>query len=276
MSLVKHEGDAGVGLDGRGWESVWWACRGETITIRHGAWDLPARVASRDDLLGWVVVSGLICREVGLRDRYLLELLGPCEVVQPPNVPDTPRLGGLVRLTAATETTLMVLGRSFLRASARWPGLLAVINRALEAQRQRLAIQAAIAHLPRAEHRLLLQMWHLADRWGRVTPEGTVIALPLTHDLLGHLAAARRSTTTLALGTLEAEGVIRRLDDGAWLLTPVAEMRVNGIARTTESARVLGDTLKLRQRASAALEEARALQAEARQIRARGGRPRLK
>jgi len=276
MTLVERDRDNGAApaVEERGWELVWRACQGQTIRVGQGAWDLPARVGDRDDLVGWVVMKGLLCREVGLHDRYLLEILGPGDVVQPTAVPDPPALGGPLRLTAAIQTTLMVLGLPFIRTSARWPSVLAVVNRRLESQRQRLAIQAVIAHFPRAEHRLLLQMWHLADRWGRATPEGTVLTLPLTHDLLGHLAAARRSTSTLALSALEADRIIRRLDDGCWLLTPKAAEQVDTLAQTSRIARTLGETLKLRQITSEARAESRALRAEARQIRTRGGRGR--
>lgn len=68
---------------------------------------------------------------------------------------------------------LVVLGESFIGAAARWPSLLATVQRRLEAQRESLAIQGLIAHLPRAEHRLLLMLWHLAERWGYVTPKAS-------------------------------------------------------------------------------------------------------
>jgi CRP-like cAMP-binding protein len=266
MTLLGHDAGPASTPDERGWELVWRACQGRAIEVSPGAWELPARAGSRDDLVGWAVIEGLICREVALRDRHMLELLGPGDVVLPTGVPDPPELGEPPRLTATVQTTLMVLGLPFIRAAARWPTVLAVVNRRLESQRQRLAIQAVIAHVPRAEHRLLLQMWHLAGRWGRTTSEGTVLTLPLTHDLLGQLAAARRSTSTLALSALESEGIIRRLDDGCWLLTPVAQRRVAALSRTGKTGRVLGETLQLRQRMLDAREESQALRAEAEQL----------
>jgi DNA-binding transcriptional ArsR family regulator len=252
-------------VDEPGWELVWWACRNHMITVERGEWDLPARVGDRDDMLGWVVMDGLVCREIRLRDRGLLELLGPGDVVQPTSVRDAPGLTDAPRLTTAVQTTLLVLGISLIRVSAKYPAALGLINRRLEAQRQRLATQALIAHLPRAEHRLLLQMWHLAERWGRETPEGTVLALPLTHDLLGHLAAARRSTSTLALRALEDDGLICRREDGTWLLTPAAEEQVRLLTPDNSASRLLGQTLRLR--STQVLEESRALRAEAEQLR---------
>jgi hypothetical protein len=140
------------------------------------------------------------------------------------------------------------------------------VHRRLEAQRESLAIQGLIAHLPRAEHRVLLALWHLAERWGRVVPEGTLLPLALTHDLLGQLSAARRSTVTLATGGLEADGYLRRLDDGTWLLPVAAAEKVAAISRPGRNGRVLGETFMLRQQMADVREEARALRAEAKQV----------
>ena len=235
--ILDLDPDLGSGVGEEEWGLARSACRGELFCLPTGVWRVSDSAGERDDLLGFVIVEGLVCREVGLRDRYMLELLGPGDVLQlPVAVPDRPRLGGPVRLTAAVDTVLVALGDSLARAAGRWPGLLAVVHRRVEAQRESLAIQGLIAHLPRVEQRFLLTLWHLADRWGRVTPDGTLLSLPLTHDLLGQLTAARRSTVTLAVSSLESDGYIRRTDDGAWLLTARGERRVAAIARTNENA----------------------------------------
>jgi hypothetical protein len=135
-------------------------------------------------------------------------------------------------LTAVIDSELLALAGRFLTAAARWPCLMTSMQARLENQRAHLAVEGLIAHIPRVEHRLLLMLWHLADRWGRVTPEGTAIPLALSHDLLSQLAAARRSTTTIALSALERDGRIARLDDGSWLLTTAAERMVQAIAKT--------------------------------------------
>jgi CRP/FNR family transcriptional regulator, cyclic AMP receptor protein len=242
--------DLGRGVNVEEWDAARRACRGTLLRLSDGVWDVPLLAGERDDLLGLLIVDGLLCREVSLHDRHMLELLGPGAVLQLPVVSERPRLGGDIRLTAVTGAMLVGLGESFIHAAGRWPTLLPAIHRRLEAQREHLAIQGLIAHLPRAEHRLLLQLWHLADRYGRVTPEGTQLPLPLRHDLLGQLAACRRSTVTLAIGALASEGCIRRMADGSWLITAIAERRVDAIARGNGTARVLGESL-MRPRSSA-------------------------
>jgi len=260
--------DLGWGLGEKEWDAARQACRGPLVRVQPGVWSLPASAGVRDDLLGFLIVRGLLCREVGLRERHMFELLGPGDVLPPPALGEGPRLGGPIGLTALRETLLVELGASFIRAAARWPVLMASWARRLEAQRQHLAIQGLIAHLPREEHRLLLMLWHLADRWGHVTPTGTVLPVPLTHDLLGHLTAARRSTVTIALSMVESAGAIRRLGDGSWLLTAAAEEMVDEIALPGNGTHAIGQSLMFRQRTADAGAETRALRAEAKQIRA--------
>jgi hypothetical protein len=60
--------------------------------------------------------------------------------------------------------------------------------------------------------------WELADRWGRVHPDGVHLDLPLTHELLSHLAAARRPSVSGALTRLADSGRVKRVGR-AWVLT---------------------------------------------------------
>ena len=59
---------------------------------------------------------------------------------------------------------------------------------------------------------------HIAERTGRVTAEGTIIPVRLTHEALGKLVGARRPTVSLAMKELAADGRLRRQPDGTWLL----------------------------------------------------------
>lgn len=230
---------------------------------------IPEAAGDRSDILGMLIVDGLLCREVTLRGRHLLELLGPGEVVQLPVLATRPRLGPPVALTAVTAMELVVLGESYIRAGARWPALLAAVQRRLETQREHLAIQGLIAHLPKAEDRLLATLWHLAERFGYVTREGTVLPLPFGHEILGQLSAARRSTATLALRSLASENVVHRMTDGSWLLTAAAGCRIHAIVQTSPSAPILGERLMLQQSATDNIAGSRTLSREAGQIRAR-------
>jgi CRP/FNR family cyclic AMP-dependent transcriptional regulator len=60
-------------------------------------------------------------------------------------------------------------------------------------------------------------MWELADRYGRVHPDGVHLRLPLTHDVFAELAAARRPSISTAFGRLSRSGRLDRSDE-SWVL----------------------------------------------------------
>jgi hypothetical protein len=76
----------------------------------------------------------------------------------------------------------------------------------------------AIVQVPRLDERLWMIFWELADRWGKVRPDGVYLELPLTHELLSYVAAARRPSVSGALTKLAEGGRVRRAGR-AWLLT---------------------------------------------------------
>lgn len=266
--VLELDPDLGAGVWPEDWEAARRVCRGELLSVPRGRWMAPEAAGDRSDILGMLIVEGLLCREVSLRGHHLLELLGPGEVLQLPVLATRPRLGPALALSAVTDAKLVVLGESFIRAGARWPSLLAAVQRRLETQREHLAIQGLIAHLPTAEERLLATLWHLAERFGYVTPQGTVLPLPFGHDILGQLGAAKRSTATLALRSLASEDAVHRLKDGSWLLTAVADRRMHAIAQTSHSSALLGEQLRLHKAAHDNIADSRALRSEAGQIRA--------
>lgn len=270
--LLELDPDLGAGVWPEDWAAARRACRGDLVSVRRGRWTVPEAAGDRNDILGMLIVEGLLCREVALRGRHLLELLGPGEVLQLPVLATRPRLGPSVALTAVTDAKLVVLGESYIRAAARWPSLLAAAQRRLETQREHLAIQGLIAHLPTAEERLLATLWHLAERFGYVTPQGTVLPLPFGHEILGQLSAAKRSTATLALRSLASKNAVHRLKDGSWLLTATADRRIHAIVETNHSSPVLGEQLRLQNAANNNIAESRALRGEARQIRVHAAR----
>jgi CRP-like cAMP-binding protein len=92
------------------------------------------------------------------------------------------------------------------------------LRECLGRQTHRASRHLAILHLPRVEDRIVALFADLAERFGRMTPDGIVIDLPLTHQVIGDLVASRRPTISIALQTLAADGVVQRLDDGRWHL----------------------------------------------------------
>ena len=111
--------------------------------------------------------------------------------------------------------------------SARWPALMhRIVARAVE-RSHALALNVAIHCLQHVELRLLVLLWHLADRFGRVTPEGTVIPLKLSHGDIAELIGSQRPSVSSRLATLAERGQIVRRGDRSWLLRgdPPSEVR---------------------------------------------------
>ena len=81
-----------------------------------------------------------------------------------------------------------------------------------------MAALLAIAQIRRLDLRILTLLWHLADRFGRVRPDGVAVEVPLKHATLAKLLAATRPSVSSALAELASRGEIERLDGGGWLL----------------------------------------------------------
>lgn len=260
--------DLGTDIDPAEWEVARRACRGELLSVPRGPWQA-SDATGRDDLVAYVIVDGLLARELSFRDHSMVELLGHGDALQPPAVSEPPRLGTQTQLTAVSDLLVLALGQPFIRVAARWPALLVVLQRRLERQRESLAIQGLISHRPNAEHRLLLLLWHLSERWGYVTSEGVVLPWPLSHEILGRLIGARRPTVTIALRRLQTASAVRRREDGSWLLTEHAERMVTAVVGTQRVGHSVGERLMLYREFSRNTTHARAVQAEAKQIRLR-------
>jgi len=264
--VLEVDPDLGRNIDPAEWELARQACRGEMLAVPRGQWQATETGCS-GDLVAFVILDGLLARELSLQERCMVELLGGGDVLQPPVVTDRPRLATETRLTAVSDLLLLVLGQPFVRAAARWPTLLTALHRRLEAQRDGLALQGLIAHLPNTEQRLLLMLSHLADRWGYVTPEGIVLPLPLNHEILGLLIGARRPTVSIAVRRLEGEAGLRRREDGSWLLTRTAERMIKAITQPPSVTHSVGERLLLYRQITQPTAQTRALHAEAKQIR---------
>jgi CRP/FNR family cyclic AMP-dependent transcriptional regulator len=168
--------------------------------------------------IGLLVMEGLLIRRVGVDDRFGAELLGEGDLLRPWQGEDS--ASSLSRTTGwrvLEATRVAVLDEHAARIMAGYPPLTgALVARALERTR-RLAVNMAIIHQARVNIRLLMLLWHLADRWGRVRAEGVVLPLHLTHSVLADLVAARRPTVTSSLTDLARQELVEPQARG-WLL----------------------------------------------------------
>lgn len=207
------------------------------LRLEQGPFDIDA-VLTRARSFAAILLDGMLLHRLRVGDQPALRLLGPGDVVSLSGNQRTLLLADSAHRVAAS-TRLALLGDEVLVAVRRWPLLAPGLHILPAAQYERLAAQLVICQLPRVDQRLLGLMWLLAESWGHVTSVGTTLPLSLTHDVLGELIGARRSTVTLALGELSERGALVRQDLG-WLLLE-APPRPTRVLPTIDHPALLAD-----------------------------------
>jgi CRP-like cAMP-binding protein len=188
--------------------------------IRRGPWDAPALATAQPGHLGLLLLEGVVARGVLLADTTSIELMGGGDVLRPWHRDDGASLSRHeIRWTALTDARLALLDRHFAARLPHFPEVNAVIVERLLDRTHRLALTQAISQVNGVDRRLVALFWHLAERWGRVTPNGIAVPLTLSHRELGQLVGARRPTISTALGELARRGELIRRADGSWLLS---------------------------------------------------------
>jgi CRP/FNR family transcriptional regulator, cyclic AMP receptor protein len=185
-------------------------------------WD-PTEISARatPGWLGLLVIEGVLIRSVSVTTRTASELIGPGDLIRPWDADaEYPPLPVEVGWRIVRPTRLAVLDADFARRVARWPTVTSAIAGRVASRARSLALGHAVSHLPRADSRLLILFWLLAERWGTVRPDGVHITLSLTHEVLATLIGVRRPAVTLALQRLTDGGLVSRSGSGGWLLRP--------------------------------------------------------
>jgi hypothetical protein len=165
------------------------------------------------------VLGGVLASDVLVEDVVSTELLGAGDLLRPWPL-DAPErlLEDETRWTVLADCRVAVLDHRFAFKLARFPEVYGSLLERTERRARRLARTQAIAELHRVDRRLLAMFWHLAERWGRMTGEGVVIPLDLSHRLLGQLVGARRPTVSTAIAELARDGAVQRTVEGGWLM----------------------------------------------------------
>jgi len=187
------------------------------VEIRTGLWDARREADRARDGYGLLVLDGVLVRRVGYAGRYGAELLAAGDLLRPWEYDGEETLGFETGWRVLVPTRLAVLDLHWTERMGRYSRVgPALAGRAL-ARSRRLAAMMAIAQQPRLDDRLWMLFWELADRHGRVHADGVHVDLPLTHEVLSHLVAARRPSVSGALTKLAAQGRLRRNGRG-WVL----------------------------------------------------------
>jgi CRP-like cAMP-binding protein len=129
-------------------------------------------------------------------------------------------VGPHVSCYAIEASLIHLVDRDRMATWMRDPDLAANLVRVLSDQIAERELAVAIALEPRVERRLLLKLRQLAERWGRVTPDGIRLDLRLTHQELANMVGAVRESVTLALGRLAEAGEIEVRNRTLTIKTP--------------------------------------------------------
>jgi CRP/FNR family transcriptional regulator, cyclic AMP receptor protein len=190
-----------------------------THRLPVGPWDISRLAGASGDHVGLLILDGVLARELVVADQISVELLGPGDLVRPWQGTSRAALLPVDAMWSVLSTlTVAVLDRRFAAEAARYPEITAVLFDRLGERSLRLATTQAISQLTRVDRRLKALFWHLAERWGRVSGDGVVVPLALTHRILGQLVGARRPTVSTALSELAERAELVRRADGSWLL----------------------------------------------------------
>ncbi|HLY48489.1 MAG TPA: helix-turn-helix domain-containing protein [Solirubrobacteraceae bacterium] len=199
----------------------------DAVALARGKY-APRALFDGKDLLGLLVLDGLLIRQVAVGDRHCGELVGPGAVLRPWD--DFGQIAPLpfeVSWRVIQPTRLAQLDRRFLATIVHWPALIETFTARATERAHTLAFNVAIHCLRHVHLRLLALLWHLADRYGRVIPEGTHVPLPLSHADLAELVGAQRPSVSVALKRLADAGLVSRGPENTWLLShePPSELR---------------------------------------------------
>jgi CRP/FNR family transcriptional regulator, cyclic AMP receptor protein len=220
LALLDLDPDLGRLLDSRRLEDA----RAQLVVRQHavaaGPWDGERLRDATPDNVGLFVIDGLMTRELALADNVSAELLGPGDVIRPWQADGPERLVPFaVRWMVLRDARLAVLDRRFGAAMIHYPEVNAMMIDRITERTRRLSVMQAISQLNGVDRRLLTLFWHLAERWGKVTPDGVAVAMDIPHRVISQLVGARRPTVSTALSRLASRGELVRRSDGTWLLT---------------------------------------------------------
>jgi hypothetical protein len=197
--------------------------RREAVTrvrsVSPGTWEPSEAVEPEAHHRGFLIIDGLLCREVDVLGRTCVELLGPGDVLRPWRWDlDGLHVHAEVGWLVLEPARMAVLDHRLVQRMDPWPQLGLELFARGTRRAHALAVTLAITHHPRVEDRLLLTLWHLAERWGKVRADGIVLPLPLPHQRLADLIGAHRPSVTTAIGELTRRGSLSRSEDGVWVL----------------------------------------------------------
>lgn len=197
------------------------ALTASTFALEPGELDLSRWLESASTGPGLLVLGGALVGFARVCGRVAAELLGRGDLIQPARDQADDRdefVGYELTWQALSPVQVALLDSDFAEHMRSWPQIADALLRRAQRRARDLARTRAITAQPRLELRLVLMLWHLAPRWGKVERGGIRLPVPLTHQLLGRLVGAERPSVTHALKRLAGAGLIGADGNGIHLL----------------------------------------------------------
>ena len=199
----------------------------QTRWLEPGEWRPTDGAPDSAGHLGLLVLEGFLVRQVRVIDRPPAELLGPGDLLHPWEPDHTEPFVAGARWDVIEPARVAVLDRRFAAVVGRWPDVVAALFGRAIARSRSLLLNLAIGQLVGVDIRLLVMLWHIAERWGTREEGRCIVPVHLTHQLLASLISAQRPTVTSALANLSARALVSRGPDGLMVLhgEPPTEFR---------------------------------------------------
>jgi CRP/FNR family transcriptional regulator, cyclic AMP receptor protein len=189
------------------------------LTTGHDHWGYLIDEQATHAHLGLLVLDGLLARHLTLGEIGATEFLGPRDLLRPWGRTHATSDAIKVSFEILSPVRLAVLDREFATRISRWPELVAALLERDADRADSQLVQSALRQAVRVEDRVLLALWHFADRWGQETTGGRTITLPkLTGEMIANIVGARRQSISAALGQLADRHAIVRGPGGSWTL----------------------------------------------------------
>ena len=218
VSLLSLDPDLASGIAAPKRSLAEQSCQARVLDIPRGPWDVEDLTETDRAGFGLLAVSGVLCRRVVQSHHHGAELVGPGDLLRPwDQVGEWSSIPARADWQALVPARVAILDPDFSGRAAPYPEIAVALLRRGVLRSRYLAILVAILRQRKVETRLNLLFWHLADRFGQVRGEWVHLPLPLTHNLLSELVAARRPSVTTALSKLDERGLLHR-DGEEWLL----------------------------------------------------------
>ncbi len=215
VQLLECEPQLGDGLSEEDLAVASHALPVPTAVLKKGSWN-PRSEPSEAGCLGYLIAKGLLVRRVEIAQGSSVELLGNGDLLRPWQEDASSFCAASWEVLE--QSTMLALGPGFTRGLAQWPTIAANLAMLGLRRSRALAADAAIASIIGIEERLLIMLWHLAERWGEPSTEGIHLSIRIPHRLLAEMMGARRPSITSALTKLQEAGRLDSGPDGGWIL----------------------------------------------------------